>query len=108
MYYQEHDMYPQSERYAASGEEGSIVDCLSSYIGKNREIFISPSTEASFKANNLSYVYNKGIERDPVEEWVLVCARLPESQNPHPGNVANILWTDGHVKAEEVELPEEE
>ena len=58
--------------------------------------------------HQLSHVYHEGIERDAKNDWLLVCARLPESPNPHVGDVANILWVDGHVKAEVVELPEEE
>lgn len=108
MYLQDYGMYPQSARYAPLGEERSLVDALSCYINGSHEIFVCPSTDKAFKFNELSYVYNEGIENDRANDWLLVCARLPESPNPHPGNVANILWADSHVEAEVVEVPEEE
>ncbi len=108
MYLQDYGMYPQSVRYAPSDEEGSIVDCLKNYTGNQHRIFVCPSSEEPFKLNCLSYVYHEGIGRNATNDWLLICARLPESPNPHLGNRANILWVDGHVEAEIVEVPEEE
>ena len=108
MYLQDYGRYPQSARYAPSGEEGSLVDSLASYIENNHEVFVCPSADEVFKFNQLSYVYNEGIKDDRANGWLLVCARLPESPNPHLGDMANILWVDSHVEAEEVEVPEEE
>lgn len=108
MYFQDYGMYPPSVRYAPSGEEGSIVDALTNYVANEYEVFICPSTEEAFKFNELSYVYHEDIEKDAINDWLLVCARLPESPNPHLGDRANILWTDGHVRGEIVEVQEEE
>ena len=108
MYLQNYGTYPQSVRYAPSGEQGSLVDALAGYINNRHEIFVCPSTEEPFKLNELSYVYHEGIERNAANDWLLVCARLPESQNPHLGDRANILWIDGHVEGEVVEITEEE
>ena len=108
MYLQDCGTYPQSVRYAPSGEEGSLVDALTGYINNRHEIFVCPSTEESFKLNELSYVYHEGIKRNAANDWLLVCARLPESPNPHLGDRANILWVDGHVEGEVVMAPEEE
>ncbi len=57
MYLQDYGMYPQSVRYAPSGEEGSIVDALTSYINNQHKVFLCPLTEEPFKFNELSYVY---------------------------------------------------
>ena len=108
IYLQDYRMYPSSVRYAVSGEEGSIVDAVTDYINNKNEIFICPSTEDEFKFNELSYVYHEGIERNVTDDWLLVCARLPETPNPHLGDRANILWVDGHIEADVVEAPEEE
>lgn len=108
MYLQNYGTYPQSVRYAPSGEEGSLVDALTGYINNQHEIFVCPSTEESFKLNELSYVYHEGIERNATNDWLLVCAKLPESQNPHIGDRANILWVDSHIEAEVVVATEEE
>ncbi len=107
VYLQDYGMYPESVRYAPSGEGGSIVDALTSYINGQHKIFICPSTEEPFKVNELSYVYHEGIEGNVTDDWLLACARLPESPNPHLGDTANILWIDSHVEAEVVEAPDE-
>ena len=106
MYLQDYGMYPQSVRYAPSGDGQSIVDALENYMDGGKEVFICPSTEESFKFNELSYVYHEGIGKNATNDWLLVCARLPESPNPHLGDMANILWIDGHVEAEVVKMPE--
>ncbi len=108
MYLQDYGIYPPSVRYAPSGEEGSLVDALTSYIDNQHSVFICPSTDESFKFNELSYVYHQDVKKNATDDWLLVCARLPESSNPHLGDRANILWIDGHIGAEVIETPEEE
>ena len=107
MYLQDNGMYPRSARYAPSGEEGSLVDALAGFLDNQYKIFVCPSTDELFKFNKLSYVYHEGIERNATNDWLLVCARLPENPNPHLGDMANNLWVDGHVKAEQLEVPDE-
>ncbi len=107
MYLQDYGIYPPSARYAPPGEEGSLVDALTNHMDNQHRVFICPSTDDSFKFNELSYVYHEGIKKNTADDWLLVCARLPESPNPHLGGRANILWIDGHIEAEVVEMPEE-
>lgn len=102
MYLQDYGRYPDAVRYAPHSEKGSIITSLSDYIDDAR-VFICPSTETSFKEAGLSYIYNTGAKaRLTTSQWLLVDARLPESPNPHLGDRATVLWSDGHAELEEV------
>ncbi len=106
MYLQDYGRYPDAARYVPQQEEGSIIDSLAGYIDST-EVFICPSIEEPFKEAGLSYIYNTEAKATiTTDQWLLVDARLPGSPNPHLGDRATVLWSDGHAKSEEVILPE--
>ena len=106
MYLQDYGRYPDAVRYASQNEGGSIIDCLANYID-NTKVFVCPSCEETFKQAGLSYIYNTEAKANiTTNQWLLVDARLPGSPNPHLGDRATVLWSDGHAEVEEVVLPE--
>ena len=106
MYLQDYGRYPDAVRYAPHNEKGSIIDCLADYID-NTKVFVCPSCDESFKQAGLSYIYNTEAKANTTtNQWLLVDARLPGSPNPHLGDRATVLWSDGHAEVEEVVLPE--
>lgn len=100
MFYQDSNKYPEADRFSYDGAN-SIITYLSSYVGI--EVFKCPTNKELNEAYGVSYVYNDDPDKD--DGWLMSCARPIMAENPHLG-MANVLWLDQRITAENTEWEE--